>query len=190
MSTGKIVALGVAVSMALLLIVGCASAVGLNNSCVAHEANIKAQHDQNKNNYDNYFKKLMEAAQVTEMYRDDMKKIYDGVMTGRYGAEGSKAMMQWIQEHNPQLDSSLYRQLQQIIEAGRNSFEADQKALIDKKRSYELTLKSFPGSMVVGVLGFPKIDLDKYGIVTSDATEKAFEEKKSDPHKLRPEEKK
>ena len=132
----------------------------------------------------------MEAAQVTEMYRDDLKKVYDGVMAGRYGANGSKAMMQWIQEHNPNVDSSLYTKLQQIIEAGRNSFEADQKSLIDKKRVYEVHIKSFPNSLIAGVLGFPKIDLEKYGIVTSDTTDKAFEDKKSDPHKIRPDEKK
>lgn len=184
---GKIVAIGVVVGLVVLLFVGIGIVVSTNNTCVVHEAGIKAQYDQNKNNYDNYFKKLMEAAQVTDAYRDDMQKLYDGVMAGRYGANGSQAMMQWIKEHNPNVDAALYRQLQQIIEAGRNGFEADQKQLIDKKRSYEIYTASFPRNLAVSVLGFPKIDLAKYGIVTSERTEQDFERKKSEPFKIRPE---
>ena len=35
--------------------------VGINNDMVFQEQGIKAQFDQNKNNYDNYFKKLKES---------------------------------------------------------------------------------------------------------------------------------
>jgi hypothetical protein len=94
-------------------------------------------------------------------------------------------MFQWLREHNPTLDASVYKKVQDIIEAGRNSFEADQKMLIDKKRAYETSLETFPHNIVAGALGFPKITLDDYGIVTSDHTEEVFKEGKSDPIKLR-----
>jgi hypothetical protein len=80
--------------------------------------------------------------------------------------------------------------IQQIIEAGRNSFEADQKSLLDRKRAYEVYAGSWPRSWIASALGFPKIDLNKYGIVTSDRTEKVFEEKKDDPIDVRPDDKK
>jgi len=160
-------------------------AMSTNNRCVVSENGIEAQYDQNRNNYDNYFKKLKETAQVPDMYTEDLKKLYDGAMSGRYGANGSKAVFQFIKEQNPTLDSGLYRQIQQVIEAGRNSFEADQKSLIAKKQAYKDYLRSQPSGFFSGLLGFPKIDFNKYDIVTSDETEETFKKKKSAPLKLR-----
>jgi hypothetical protein len=184
--TGKAITWAI-LAVALFLIIGVfSSGVGINNTAVDHEASVKAQYEQNKNNYDNYFKKLLEVSQVSEMYRDDLKDVYDGAMQGRYGKDGSKAVFQWIQEKNPDFDASLYHKIQDIIEAGRNSFEADQKSLIDRKRAYfDVFLKRFPDNVTAGFLGFPKIDEVDYKIVTSNETEDAFESGKSDPIDIR-----
>lgn len=185
MSTGLKVALGVGV---LFLVVGVSCAgtlIGTNNSLVAQEQGIKAQYDQNRNNYDNMWKKFKEVAAVPAMYTDDLKKVYDSAIQNRYGQNGSQAMFQFLKEHNPTFDSTMYVQIQRVVEAGRNSFEANQKMLIDKKRAYETELGQFPTNLVAGFLGFPKIDLTKYDIVTSDTTTEAFETKKADEIRLR-----
>lgn len=156
-----------------------------NNTCIKYETGIKAQFEQNKNNYDNYWKKLVEMAQIPEMFRDDLKDVYDGAMRGRYGADGSKAVLQMITEQNPNLDASLYKQIQQNIEAGRNVFESEQKSLISRKQEYEMYLGSMPNGLVAKFFGFPKIDLEKFKIVTSEKTKKDFETGESDPFKLR-----
>jgi hypothetical protein len=114
-----------------------------------------------------------------------MPRVWKNVMTGRYGNNGSRAMFNWIQEHNPNLDASIYKKIQELVESGRNSFEQDQKMLLDKKREYQNYLETFPNNLLAGALRFPRLDMSKYDIVTSERTEKAFETKKDEPIKLR-----
>jgi hypothetical protein len=185
MSTTLKIVLGIFVSIVLILIIGCGTVVGINNKCVRLEAGIEAQYKENQNNYDTYFKKLKEIAQVPEMYVADLKKVWDGVMGGRYGSNGSRATWQWIKEHNPKLDVSLYKKIQSVIEAGRTDFEVNQKMLLDKKMIYEIYLKTFPTGFVASILGFPKKDLASMDIITSEDTEKIFKTKKSNYIKLK-----
>jgi len=184
MSTPIKIVLGMFVACMLVVVITVFSVIGTNNDCVRMEAGIKAQYSQNQNNYDNMWKKFREASSVTSMYTDDLKKVYDSAIQGRYANSG-KVMMNWIKEHNPTFDASMYKNLQVMIESGRNTFESNQKMLLDKKRNYEVQIGSFPAVFVVRILGFPKIDLAKYGIVTSGQTQDAFDTKKADTIKLR-----
>lgn len=180
---GKILlgVLGVGLAFVLIsAIVIVSQGIGINNTSIKFEKDIQAQYGQNKNSYDNYFKKVQETAQIPDRYASDLKDVYTAAITGRYGKDGSKATWNWIKEHNPNLDASLYRQIQQVIESGRNEFQANQTTLLDKKRVYETFIATFPNSIYAKFLGFPKIDLAKYDIVTSTETEKAFETKKSE----------
>lgn len=184
MGTGVKIILGFFVVVILVAVIGVMSFIGINNDCVQMESSIKGQYSQNQNNYDNMWKKFKEATQVTSMYSDDLKKVYDSAIKNRYEKSGN-VMMNWIKEHNPNFDASMYKNIQVMIESGRNTFESNQKMLIDKKMIYETKLNSFPTVIVARLLGFPKIDLAKYDIVTSGSTEDAFKTKKADEIKLR-----
>jgi hypothetical protein len=149
------------------------------------EKNVVSQYQQNQNNSDSMFKKFKESAQVSEMYASDVERVYKSAIEGRYGENGSQAVFQFLKEQNPNMDASLYKRIQETIEAGRDSFEENQKVLIDKKRIYETSLAVFPGNIMAGFFGFPRIDLAKYDIVTSDRTQDAFDSKKDEEVKLR-----
>ncbi len=185
MTTGMKVLLGLLVTGLLFVGITIASIIGVNNDLVSQEQGLSAQYSQNQNNYDNFTKKVVEVAQVPAMYRDDLEKVTKAAISGRYGDGGSKAVFQFLKEQNPQIAPDMYVKIQQVVDSGRNSFEAEQKMLLDKKRVYLTTLKTFPNSVIAGALGFPKMDLTKIDIVTSDNTTKAFEEKKAGPIKLR-----
>jgi len=178
-----VLGLGVA-SVLIAAVVLVSQGIGFNNNAIKSEKDIEAQYKQNQNSYDNFFKKVQETAQVPSKYAADLKNVYTAAVQGRYGKDGSKATWQWIQEHNPNLDPSLYKQVQQVIESGRNDFQSNQTTLLDKKRVYETYISTFPNSVYAGFLHFPKIDLAKYDIVTSDDTQKAFDTKKADTVKV------
>lgn len=182
--TGLKVSLGLLAMVVIMALVVVSSVIGLNNQLVQQEAGLTAQYKQNQNNYDNMVKKVVEMAQVPSMAAGDLESLTKAAISGRYGADGSKAVFQFIQEQNPTVHAELYSKIQTAIESGRNSFEAEQKLLLDKKRIYETSLNVFPQSFVAKMLGFPRLDLAKIDIVTSNRTEQAFETKKDEPLKL------
>jgi Na+-transporting NADH:ubiquinone oxidoreductase subunit NqrC len=149
------------------------------------ENTITATYDNNKNILAQYGNKVIEASQVTEMRRDDVTKVITAAMEGRYGDNGSKAVVQMIKEQNPSLDASVYIQIQRIVEAGRNDFQNGQTKLIDQKRVYQTVLGSFWSGTWMRIAGYPKIDLTKYEIVSTDKANAAFDTKIETPMKLR-----
>ncbi len=150
------------------------------------EKQLVAVRDNNKNIYAQYTQKVMEAAQVPAMYRDDVTKVVTAALEGRYGPEGSKATFQWLQEQNPTLDPAVYVKIQQLIEAGRNEFQNGQTRLIDVRRSYETSLGYFWQGTWLRIAGYPKVNLAEFKPVTTDQTERVFEAgKEAGPLKLR-----
>lgn len=142
------------------------------------ERTIEAEYTDMENILSNYTLKVTEAAQVPEIYKDDVKEIMSEIMSGRYGDEGSKAMFQWIQEKNPSVDVAVYTKLQNIIEAGRDKFENAQTKFIDTKRTYETNLGYLYKGFWLKMAGYPTLDLDgDYAIISNAATRETFETK-------------
>ena len=162
--------------MAALSLVGIAAVSYISAANYGNEAEqeIKAAWQDNKQIRGMYAMKVMEIASVPRAYAADLEKVVGGAISSRYGKEGSKAVFQWIQEQNPNVDASLYKQVQQVMEAGRNEFQAKQTKLLDIKRAYETNLGYVWRGFWLKLAGYPKIDLEKYNVITSEDAEAAF----------------
>jgi hypothetical protein len=150
------------------------SYVSAFNAGNRHEQAIKAAYTNNENILAQYGQKIQEAAQIPGMQRDDLVTIFTGSLEARYGADGSKAAFQFLQEQNPTLEQASYTQIQRMIEAGRNEFTAAQTSLIDRERAYETELGSFWRGTWLGVAGYPKINLDEFKIISTGRAQDAF----------------
>ena len=168
-------------ALVVLLVVGAIAAVVVGSYITNFnygnrvERQIEATHVDNRNVLAQYSTRIMEMAQVPDMYKEDVIEIYEAALTGRYGENGSQAMFQFLQEQNPQIDASMYTNVQQSMEAGRNQFQNSQTRLIDLKRGYETRLGSFYSGFWLNIAGYPRIDLNDFNIVVNDHSNEAFE---------------
>src|SRR3989344_8337181 len=142
MSKGMMTLLAVVVGVALLVGVPVISYFTAWSAGNRAEQNIAARWEDNENVLAQYMQKVKETAQVPGMQRDDLIAVFTGANESRYGKTGSAATMQWIREQNPNLDQATYRQIQQVIEAGRNEFKNVQSRLAYAKRSLRTQLGS------------------------------------------------
>lgn len=157
-----------------LALLGVTSYISAYNTGNRLERTIEATFTDNQNVLAQYSNRIGEAAQIPAMQRDDLAEVVERALDARYGEEGSQAMFQWIQEQNPQIDSTVYVELQRIINAGREDFRVAQTRLIDQKRVYETALGSFWQGTWLRIAGYPQTDLDQFVIVTNARTEEAF----------------
>lgn len=171
MKTSHIVLLVIA-----LIVVGLVgSFISYFNYGVRAEQGIVSAWENNENILGQYSLKVKEAAKVSDKYSAAITQFVTDSMTGRYGEDGSDAQWQWIQENIPEFDASMYKEIQTIIEAGRTKFENAQTELVDRKRAYQIELDSLWSGMMLGMAGYPKINLDDYKIITSEHAKEAFE---------------
>lgn len=150
------------------------------------EKSIEATYTNNQNILAQYGQKVMEAGQVPDMMRDDVVKVTNAAIQGRYGDGGSKAVFQMIHEQNPNLDSRVYVQIQQIMEAGRNEFQAAQSKLIDQRRQYDTALGNVWGGLWLTLAGYPKVDLKVAFLpISTDRAVEAFKTGREKPINIR-----
>lgn len=149
--------------------------VKYSNVGVTYEQQVKAVYDENKVTLNTYTTKVQEVAQVPSIYKDDLQDVIKGTFEGRYGADGSQAVFQMIQEQNLNLDPVMYRQIQQVMESGRNEFSTSQKKLIDVTRNYEASLNYVFSGFFLRMAGYPKINLSEYKVITLESVDTKFE---------------
>lgn len=185
---GSGLVIGLSILGVILAIIATVVIVFVNAANYGNRAEVSLQKvwTNNQNILGQYTLKVQEIASVPEMYKSDLKEVMTSVMTARMGADGSKAMFQWFQEQNIPFDSSMYGKIQQVIEAGRNEFQNAQTRLVDEKAVYQTALGSIPQGWILGLVGYPKIDLDKFKPVVAGDTTRVFDQGVQAPIQLRP----
>lgn len=189
-----IAVVGLIVVLALAVVIGSyfVGYLGYRNTAQSFEVDIPAQYTETQNVYDNGWKKVVEIAQIPEMQAQQVKDVYAGVMTGRYGANGSKALTQVIFEQNPHLNSEVYTNVQRTVESFHDSFQASQTNLIARKQEYAKFVTATTAAIFYNGIGhYPHIKIgvpngtqDDFQIVTSDKTQNDFKTHKSEPLNL------
>jgi len=134
------------ISVALIMFV---MNISYQNTYERIDQDILAQYKKIESDYEKMSRIILQQAGIVGKYSSDFKNIYKGMMQGRYGAEGSKAMFQWIKEQNPQIDSSLYGKLMVTVEAQRTTFSRKQEKIAAMVAESNKMLKTAPASWFV-----------------------------------------
>lgn len=179
---GALIAIGLVLFLTVCVVGVVVSYISASNTGATMEANIEALNSDSENVLSSVTTNIKEQAGIVNVYAQDFQDSLAAAMSGRYGAEGSKATMQWIKEQNPTLDSSVYAKVQDIINGGRKEFQISQSRKIESCRDYQKRLNFVIGGAFLRFAGYPKIDLKDVCKVVSDShSRKAFETGLNEP---------
>jgi len=173
-----VVVMGIVILLVSAIIAGIASYISAANYGNRTEVALKAKIEDNENIYANGTQKVIEIAQVPKMYTNAVSKVTREAIEGRYGENGSQAVFQLLVEQNPTIDPSLFKDISQTIKAFRDEFKNSQTQMLEQRRSYETALGSVWQGFWLRLAGYPRIDLSKFTIVTTDRARDAFDTKR------------
>ena len=140
------------ISIGIILAVIAVTIVGMyfsyNNQEISLRQEAEAQRGRIEANHDAMWKIINQQAQVADQYKTAFEEIYPELISGRYSS-GDGSLMKWIQEQNPNFDTSLYQTLMESIEVQRLSFEKNQARMLDIIREHETLCKTVPGAWFI-----------------------------------------
>ena len=183
MTTGAKVGLSALAGVVLLIVFIVASFFSYSNGAVDYETRIETAVATNKGALGQYRLGVTEMVGTLGLGADLNTDGAVKQIESRYGAGGSQAMMQWLQENNiaavPQgtLDSIMRK-----IAAGRADFQGAQERLLDVCRGYKKLQRQPYSGFWLRLAGYPSSEYSEEGgngklcrAITSKGAEKAFE---------------
>lgn len=176
----KVIGIGI---VSILLIFGLgivSSGISIYNNHTQLVTQIEARQQANTVIFDNMWKTINQTVQVSDKYKDGLKEVLVAYTTGR-SKGNNNLIMDWTKEAVPSFDSSIYKQINNIIEGSRKDFTKNQEILIDLERQDKALLRPFPNNIYASILGLKTPEIK---VVTSTKTEKTFEVGKEDDIKL------
>lgn len=162
---GVLLAIGVALGGSIFL-----AYQSMYDTAVGFENNIKKLDKQSEASLSSTTIKIQNAVGLAAQYTDSLKEVVRAAVEGRYGKDGSKATMQWIQEQNPVYDSKVTLKVQDIIDGGGSEFKITQDRKIEECTKYETSRDSLVRGFFLKAAGFPKKDVEDMCKVISDAS--------------------
>ena len=94
--------------------------------------------------------KIRNLAKVPTMYSEDLTKFVSTAMTSRYGEDGMKAMVAFMNENNLQFDASMYKNIQVAMSAGQDDFRITQNKLTDFCTQYRVFRTTWLTTQLLG----------------------------------------
>lgn len=160
LGVGVVLALGVGMSV-----------VSAHNREVRLRDTLLAKQVDNQSEYDSLWKKIAQATEVTEEQRQALLQIFREHAAARGGGTSGNALVKWMHESVPQVDTTTFNNLQNIIAGSRDRFAMRQKELLDIKREHDIVLDSFPSGAILAMLGREKLEVT---VITSQRTQETF----------------
>ena len=139
----KIIGTSIAVIVMVFGVVTLSMYFSYNNTDAKLRAQAEAQRGKIEGVHDKMWKVLQQKAQVSNEYKNAFSEIYPALIEGRY-SQGDGSFMKWVQEANPNFDTSLYKDLMQSIEIQRTEFAKTQERMLDIIREHEVLQTTVP----------------------------------------------
>lgn len=169
MSSNKLLTLILVLIIGLGAIVTVAMSFSYNNREIELRKKAEAQYGKVEGVYDKMWKIIQQKAQVSNEYKDAFKEIYPEIISGRY-SNGDGSLMKWIQESNPNFDTSLYKDLMASIEIYRTEFQHSQELMLDIIREHNVLCETYPSRWFI----HNKIPIE-YTVISSTKTKSTIE---------------
>lgn len=122
----------------------------------------------NQNKLSNYTMIIKEKLQISEKYENTLKEVIRQTMQGRYGDNEETPLFKFIKEQNINIDTKIYLDLMNTINAERKGFALAQDERANACRIYNNKIKSFPSNIVAKVFDFKAEDMETYCTLVSD----------------------
>jgi hypothetical protein len=144
--------------MLLAIVIPLTSYFSAYNTGNTLEVRLVSQYKDNQNKLSSMSNSVMEMIQVSEIAKDQIREIIKEGIQGRFGPNGSSAIVQAFSEKYPgAYDPSLLRRVSTTILTKRNEFEIHQRKLLDVCATYDLNLNSLWTGTFMRMAGYPKL---------------------------------
>lgn len=154
--------------------------INLYNAHITLKTQIEAKQKDNQAIFDNTWKKISQTVQVSDKYKDGLKEVLIAYTDGR-SKNSDTLLMDWTKEAVPTFDSSLYKQINNVIISSRDDFTKNQKMLLDLSQQHNRMIQTFPNNVYCMILHIKPIEIQ---IVTSTKTQETFTSGKEDNIRL------
>ncbi len=154
----------VTIGIILTLILGTVGILAYKVYSAASIGNIEenailAEYKKGRNILGQVTTKMMEMAQVTEMSIDAQERLIQAIF-GQEGRAGNQAAWQWVQEQNPNIDTSLFNKLADVVNASRDEFKNHQTNLLARCQNYRTLLNAPIDQFFFKFAGYPDKNME------------------------------